>query len=347
MPKVSVLLPIYNAERYLQETLDSLFAQTFTDFEIIAVDDGSSDASIKILKNNTDSRLKVVSNEKNLGISDTLNRAISIATGQYLARMDADDIAYPSRFEKQVAYLDSHPEVDVLGTWFRLFGGTVPQVIENPVDHAGIQAALIFDSALGHPTVMIRASSLTKVTHAYDAKFNKAEDYEFWTRGSNQLVYANLPEVLLDYRIHRQQTGSTSTSAQTRLADQVRLAYLEQLGIRLSDPSKQIHLELAHYQFGKMRVHDFMKVDTYLKEMTDYLRETPTLKIALLKEFERYFTHHFYRDYFNQPSKHFIRERNLFNPSRVSLNKKIFWISRSLREPLIRILRPVRKFFKS
>jgi len=116
-PTVSVLMPVFNGEQFLRPAMNSILNQTFTDFEFIIVDDGSTDHSREILNSYTDSRVRLICNESNIGLTDSLNRGLEAASGNYIARMDQDDISLPERLAKQVAFMDSHPEVGVCGTW--------------------------------------------------------------------------------------------------------------------------------------------------------------------------------------------------------------------------------------
>ncbi len=337
MTRVSVLLPVYNAEKYLQQALDSLYSQTLTDFEIIAVDDASTDGSLAILNRNTDPRLKVLHNLKNSRISNSLNRAISSASGKYLARMDADDLSRPERFAKQVQFLDEHPEVDVVGSWYRLFGAVISHVMENPIRDEDIKAGLLFNSALGHPTVMMRASSISGLPLVYDSEFDRAEDFELWTRAASILNYSNIPEVLLDYRIHKSQTGSLSGVLQREIANRVRLRYLQKLGVSLSPASFEVHLKLANFKLGELKGTEFLSVDRYLGEMTWGLNENPSLRTTVRRALNRQLTDHYYRDLFSLRVRKFVREQGLLDTAQFSARVKLALAWISVKELLKRI----------
>lgn len=122
MPEISVVLSVYNDAKYVGVAIESVLAQTFTDFELIIIDDASTDESLSIARDFADERIRIVENEENLGLTKSLNKGISLAQGKYIARMDSDDICLPTRFEKQVAYLDAHPDVGVCGGWVELIG---------------------------------------------------------------------------------------------------------------------------------------------------------------------------------------------------------------------------------
>ena len=122
MPKLSVIMPAYNAEKYIGEAIESILNQTFTDFEFIIIDDGSSDHTADIIKGFHDERIRFIQNEKNSGVANTLNKGLELSQGEYIARMDADDISLPARFEKQVAFMEANPDVAVVGCGIELFG---------------------------------------------------------------------------------------------------------------------------------------------------------------------------------------------------------------------------------
>ena len=208
-PKVTVLMPVYNGERYVGEAIESILAQTFTDFELLIVDDGSTDRTLSILREyaRQDRRVVVLQNGSNLGLVPTLNRGLSATRGEYIARMDADDVSLPERLARQVAYMDQHPEVGVLGTNIvyidaegRLLNGGRPKA-RRPMSSTLIHWMLLWRCAIYHPTVMIRRSVLEQTGFTYDPNFRHAEDRDLWTRLAKRTTIASLPDVLLHYRI--------------------------------------------------------------------------------------------------------------------------------------------------
>jgi glycosyltransferase involved in cell wall biosynthesis len=208
-PKVSVLMPVYNGECYMREAIESILAQTFTDFEFIIVDDGSTDGTPAILAQYArhDPRMVILTNEANRGLVPSLNRGLEAARGQYVARMDADDVSLPERLARQVAYLDQHPEVGVLGTNIayidaegRLLHGGRPKD-PQPLSPTLLRWLLLWRCAIYHPTVMLRRSILAETGLAYDPAFRHAEDRDLWTRLGPYTLIASLPEVLVYYRV--------------------------------------------------------------------------------------------------------------------------------------------------
>jgi glycosyltransferase involved in cell wall biosynthesis len=215
-PRVSVLMPVFNGEAFLRQSVDSILAQTFRDFELIVVDDGSSDESYSLLAEyaQLDERVKLIRNDINIGIAGTLNNGLRECRGEYIARMDADDVSLPQRLEKQLAFMDRSPDVGLCGALFRLCGAA-EQVSKYPSSDAGIKIEhLLRDSAIGHPTVFMRRTLLETPDHRYRQEDFPAEDLWLWIRLGLVTKLANLPEVLLNYRVHPEQISNTKRGLQ-------------------------------------------------------------------------------------------------------------------------------------
>jgi len=210
-PIISVVMPVYNGEKYLREAIDSILTQTYTDFEFIILNDGSIDSTEEIILSYDDSRIVYVKNEKNLQIVKTLNKGIDLAKGEYIARMDADDISLPERFEKQMEFMEKNPDIDVCGTWYKTFGKN-EYLHKLPVEHEQIKADLLFYCPLAHPTIMMKRSIFD--TYEYPDNFPKAEDYALWTKLVEYYKFSNIPICLLHYRLHSDQTGEIYNSIQ-------------------------------------------------------------------------------------------------------------------------------------
>lgn len=202
MPKVSVCLAVYKTNPiYLNDCLSSILNQSFTDFELLIVDDCPSDTECeKIIKSFNDKRIKYFRNEKNLGISQTRNKLLDLSEGEYIAVMDHDDISLPNRLEKEVAYLDAHPECGVVSCWYERF----PQIKlkKKPVTSFNIKKALRNSCPLLHPAAMIRKSVLSENHLRYEEEFSPSEDYALWCRLADKTDFYNIPEVLFRYRDH-------------------------------------------------------------------------------------------------------------------------------------------------
>jgi glycosyltransferase involved in cell wall biosynthesis len=223
--RLSVLMGVFNGESYLAEAMDSILAQTLRDFELIIVDDGSTDGSPKILADYAarDSRIKI-NNQKNAGLTAALNAAAKVATAPLLARMDPDDVALPTRFEKQVAYFDAHPEVTLLGTRVILIDpyGTAYNWPEHPLTHAEIDAKLMNGEgwAIVHPAAMFRRDAFEQVG-GYNEKYRTSQDFDLWLRMAETGRLANLEEPLLKYRQHLASANFAKAEQQKKLKIQI------------------------------------------------------------------------------------------------------------------------------
>lgn len=209
-PKVTVLMSVYNGERYLQQAVESILGQSFEDFEFLVVDDASSDRSSGILNGYRDPRLRILRNEANAGLAASLNRGIDHARGRYVARMDDDDVSLPERLERQVSFLDERPAIGVCGTWARAIdeNGKPTELLRTPTGNAAGKLCWR-PPVFVHPTVMARKELLR--ANRYDPAYLQAQDYELWLRLWPKTGFDNLGSVLLLYRSH-----GSSLTAQAR-----------------------------------------------------------------------------------------------------------------------------------
>lgn len=232
MPKISVIMPVYNSEKYLREAMDSILNQTFSDFEFIIIDDGSSDTSPEIVRSYDDPRIRFYQNEHNMGVAATLNRGLDLAVGEYIARMDSDDISLPERFEKQVKYMDGHMEVGVCGGAVYLFDGKRDYKVRTfSTEDYQVAVDLVFNCALVHPTAMIRSSILSEESIRYQLEFEGCEDYRLWCGLIRCDAITNLPDILLHYRKHGNQVTATVNERLLLRLSQVRESYLRSYGV--------------------------------------------------------------------------------------------------------------------
>jgi glycosyltransferase involved in cell wall biosynthesis len=203
-PTVSVLLPVYNSGRFLREAIDSVLAQTYTDFELLVLNDGSTDGSGAIINSYTDPRLKHLPNDRNRGLIYTLNRGIDLAQGTYIARMDGDDICRPERLAKQVAFLESNNAAIVASTLEMMneSGAPLPPWKEDRacISPESIGECLLRNNCIGHPSIMGRTAILKQYRYQEDQK--EAEDYDLWLRlVADGKIVAKIDEPLLRYRV--------------------------------------------------------------------------------------------------------------------------------------------------
>jgi hypothetical protein len=220
-PKVSVVMSVYNGEKYLREAVDSMLNQAFADFEFVVVDDGSTDDTWAILQSYDDRRIVLLRNEENTGLTQSLNKALAVANGEFIARTDADDVSWPERLKKQVAYLDAHPEVGLLGTWVEIIGerGERLSVLRRPMDPPFIKWSLLFDNYLFHSAVMYRRSLAKKLGGYNTSRY--AQDYDLWSRMSFETQIAKLPQVLVSWRRHPAGITAQKLARQEALAAEI------------------------------------------------------------------------------------------------------------------------------
>lgn len=245
-PRVTVLLPVHNGMPYLDEAVRSILSQTYSGFELLAIDDGSTDGTLEALRAYRDPRVRIVVNERNFGLAETLNRGLSLSPGEYVARMDSDDVSLPDRLERQVRFMDQHPEIGACGTWARIVGvRRTGLLIRPPADPEEIRARLLFGSAMVHPSVMFRLPMLAGHDLRYDPRDAHAEDFGMWRRCSGHFPLANIPRVLIAYRVTK---GSVSSTHALRQAESVRAICrdaVRRLGLEPSEEELEAHRRIG------------------------------------------------------------------------------------------------------
>lgn len=245
-PYLSVLLPVHNGERFLSDALDSVLQQTYTDFELLILDDGSNDNSSSIARAyaKKDARLQLHQQSQS-GLAATLNRGIDLAQGKYVVRMDADDISLPGRFAAQTKFMDTNPSVGICGTSVQTFGYGQSELWKYPVNDELIRCTLLFQTPFAHPSVMIRKSVLDQHHLRYDTRFARAQDYALWITLSEYCAMANLPDVLLKYRRHHAQVTETDRGTQLVAVQNARRMIFTQLGINPTEAMLNIHESIS------------------------------------------------------------------------------------------------------
>ena len=227
IPRVSVLMPVYNCEAYIRESVESILSQTFTNFEFLIIDDYSQDGTYEYLQTLTDPRIKLIRKPVNSGYAKSLNMGLDMARGEYIARMDGDDIALPERFAKQVTFMDQHLGVVVAGTCYKVLG--TDAVVQMPLSFEAAKMVALMQVPVAHPTVFMRRSVLVKNQLRYDEKLEPTEDYDLWTRLMENGRIENLPDVLLLYRRHSEQESITKLNRLIEAAVSIRERQLNKL----------------------------------------------------------------------------------------------------------------------
>jgi len=246
-PKVTVFIPVHNREDYICVAVNSILAQTFRDFELVVVDDGSTDRTAEVLAGYSDPRLRVARNPRNLGIPATRNRGLELARGEYIALLDSDDHAYPERLGRQVGYLDDNPEIMQVGSWCSFMdsnGRMLDKVRRQPLNSEDIHAHLLFHCPVINRTVMARTETLREA--GYDTNFQRCQDYDMHCRlVTAGHMLANLPEILVCGREHPGRfTGQTSDLGRERKMAVYR-RMLQRIDIEASDDELLRHHALT------------------------------------------------------------------------------------------------------
>jgi len=253
-PKISVIMPVYNAEKYLDEAVESILNQTYSDFELIIINDCSNDNSEKIILSYDDSRIKYIKNETNLGVALSLNRGLDEACGEYIARMDADDISLPLRFEKQLEFMEKNANVAVCGCEAELFGDVINNDTFTVFGKEDMKINMLFSSCICHPAVMIRRSVFEKEHFRYDVNFDKLEDYELWTRVFVKYDLDNVHGVYFRYRIHQNQVTQNYSIQHKNKLLQIKHNIIDNLGIKFS---KEEFFAYFNFCIGEFNYEDF------------------------------------------------------------------------------------------
>ncbi len=282
-PIVSVVMPVYNAAEYREESVNSILGQSLADFEFIIIDDGSTDESPAILDHyqELDCRVRVL-HQENRGIGASLNDGVRLARGKYIARMDGDDISLPERLARQVEFMESRPEVGICGTACTYFGDR-SGIGWPATESEKIKSKLLFSPVMVHPTVMMRHDLMLDNGLFYRTHFEEGEDYELWYRFSQCCRMANVPEPLVLVRMHRDQKHQRCDEFLDRWGNVVRREAIRALGIEPTDQDIELHQSLCrgNYQGSP----DYIKrVEQWLCTLTDANRSSRVLDDGALRE---------------------------------------------------------------
>ncbi len=263
-PKISVLMTVYNSEKFLESAISSVLQQTFTDFELVILDDCSADSSWSIVERFAaqDTRIVAIKNEKNLGGCENLNKGLRLLRGKYMARHDNDDVSLPDRLQKQFDFLEAHPEVGIVGGSIEIVdvdGKKIGKRTYNLSD-SDIRRKIFRYSPFAHPLVMMRKSILDQVGCFYNASFAPADDYELWFRMGKITKFANLPDVLLKYRVVPGSITLSSTKKMELTTIRVRDKY------RTDDFYQFTWVDAVYNMLHKLSIYIFpskLKIDLY------------------------------------------------------------------------------------
>jgi hypothetical protein len=231
VPLVSVLMSVHNDARFVGEAVQSVLAQTLPDFELIVVDDASTDATAELLAEIGDPRLNVVRNPEQSGLAASLNRGLDVAQGRYVARLDSDDVSVPDRLERQVERIEQEPRVAVVGSAVRDLDehGAAGTVHRSPVGPRAVRWLSLFSSPFFHPSVLVDRERLDELGLRYDTSFFESEDYDLWARLLQHAEGANVAEPLVLKRVHAGQASQRRGDVQETFQRQVALREIERV----------------------------------------------------------------------------------------------------------------------
>ncbi len=267
LPFVSVLMPMHNEEKHVGEAIESILNQTYENFEFLIIDDGSIDKSPEIVLSYKDPRIQYLKNKKNIGISNTLNRGLTLAKGKYIFRMDADDLSLPTRMEKQVQFMEAHPGIGLCGTNVLLFGTTNKEFKYYQHDKE-IRTNLIAHPSISNGAMILRKSVLQKLDKWFDPQMDSAEDHDLWERMSHHTKFANLQEVLYHYRMHQ---GNGHLAIPKKLVETVmtiRIRIIQQhLKRNITSQEREIFEKALGSKKGTLNQEELLKFNHFLKNI--------------------------------------------------------------------------------
>ena len=263
-PFATVLLPTYNSELHVEEAVSSILSQTFENFELLIIDDGSTDRTPEIVSSFNDRRLRLVRFIRNKGVSHALNHGLSLSTSRYIVRMDADDVSVAHRLATQLGYMEENADIGICGSHVMTFGDR-EYVFSYPTEHEHVKISLLSYNPIAHPSVVVRREALAGDVLRYRNRFKHCEDYDLWARCAQRCRIANIPEPLVRYRMHSCQVSHRCARAQSRNAARVRLRQAEILCDGLNDKERRAYTVLIE---GRT-----MQVDDACREEAELLRK--------------------------------------------------------------------------
>ena len=247
---------VYNGEEYLKEAIQSILGQTFTDFEFLIVNDASEDRSAGILSAIADPRIRIIDNETNIGLTKSLNKALRLAKGEFIARMDADDRCHRERFNEQVKFLEDNPDIALCGTWVS-YDENSHNEPGYPLMHEEIKAGTLSNNPFAHPSVMWRREEFERQGLTYNEDFRTSQDFELWSRAVHKVKTANIPRSLLFYRQHKGQISRARAENQQDNARKIKLSQLKYLGLSPDEKETTAHLCMVD---GGFRTHQSAEI---------------------------------------------------------------------------------------
>nr|WP_321369256.1 glycosyltransferase [uncultured Draconibacterium sp.] len=270
-------MPVYNSEKYIDEAIQSILNQAYKNFELIVVEDGSEDKTYEKLKLYDDARIRIIKNQYNIGLAASLNRAMKLAKGKYIARMDADDLCIKNRFSIQVRFLEENPNIDICGSFIsriNYVGEVFRKKSVVPIKNRRIKATTMVSPAIYHPTVIFRAQTIQSYKITYDESFLLAQDFDLWSRlvFNEDIIFHNIPKVLLKYRdIQSKEEKYKRNYKQGILANKIRIRMLQNLGIENEGRQNQFNKLFQSNSLSKREILRIIIVVRKINQSTKQL----------------------------------------------------------------------------
>lgn len=268
-PLVSVFIPMFNSSQYIREALDSIINQTYNNLEIIIIDDGSTDKSVEIVKSYNDSRIRLIQNECNKGIPYTRNLGLKKAKGKYMAIMDSDDISYSTRIERQVEFMEKNNEVDVVGSFYEIFGYKKSKTVKAKyVFPDELAIFFLFSNGICNSTALVRLDTIRNNNITYNNNYFVAQDYDFWTQVSKIGKLQIIPEVLVKYRTGHENITNLSFSKKSierfKIINSIQKELFSYYGFKFSDKELEIFTDFFndnyHLKIDKFTLQSIQKI---------------------------------------------------------------------------------------
>src|SRR5664279_386672 len=265
IPLVSVIMPVYNCEKYLKEAIDSVLNQSYEHLELVIVNDASTDSSKKIILDYTDFRIRYFENESNSGIVYSRNRGLAAATGEFVATLDSDDIAMENRIGEQVAFLSSNREYGMCGTYYKTIDsqGRFIQWIRYPTKNEDIVTSMVLGNCFGNSTIMMRAEMAKEL--GYRPGYDIAEDYDLWCRMAKRSKLANLPFCGTLYRVHGNNMSVSKMNDLLIVEKKIIREMLTDILIDFSETELEVHVNFFKRNIG------YFESQTHFRELEDWL----------------------------------------------------------------------------
>lgn len=277
-PLVSVLMPVYNGEKYIEASIKSVLDQSFTDFELLVLNDGSTDASESVVQSFKDERIRLINNEKNIKLIATLNRGLKEARGKWIARQDCDDMSLPHRLERQLAYLESHPKTRLLGTKVRIVdnsGNTISET-KRPGTHYQNKWSLLFATTFMHSSVMFCAKTVRDLG-GYATTYLHAEDFELWSRLVNSHEVSQMDETLVCLRKHEESIGAQHNTDQQYRNIDISKRNISWLSIKGFDNQRVTSMLEWYRKMGKEQLEKKAIYKTFVQLYAGFLKNNPSM----------------------------------------------------------------------